>query len=354
MSERFVLARITVVISIAMLVPLLHAQSKARPKSGPASQKQQNAPVTLGELRKRYEGKTVVVNGAVFQQTSFLEWDLAVEDGPRFQADPEHKLPISYRGREAQVVALQNDDLHERVFGRTNAPVNALGESVSDDTVSDPYTKIIVRFEDGTTAITTQYPSSFENVISLASARDSNATVIESNLKSIIGRPLYATAMSDIYEESATLDDLLDPLHGGSKQLADVPFLVPLTITTAKYFKEHDGVVLKLRLPDGRFGLTFNKYRTENWGAGKDTFVGRVAGFLEPEVPRKLTAREIAAIKQRAIFAGMSRDAVYYSLGVTLKENNWGRGGKQLIYGDNVYVYLDSTGKVTNWQSLHR
>jgi hypothetical protein len=37
-------------------------------------------------------------------------------------------------------------------------------------------------------------------------------------------------------------------------------------------------------------------------------------------------------------------------LGVTT-ENGYGRGGKQLVYGDNQFLYLDLDGKVTDWQN---
>ena len=69
-------------------------------------------------------------------------------------------------------------------------------------------------------------------------------------------------------------------------------------------------------------------------------------------VPPNLTPREIEAIKSKKIFRGMSRRAVFYSWGVTA-ENDYGRGGKQLVYDDNQFVYLDLNGKVSDWQSTH-
>ena len=50
----------------------------------------------------------------------------------------------------------------------------------------------------------------------------------------------------------------------------------------------------------------------------------------------------------------MSKDALFYSIGVTIDENDWGKGGKQLIYGANVFVNLDQAGRVTDWQSLKK
>ncbi len=49
----------------------------------------------------------------------------------------------------------------------------------------------------------------------------------------------------------------------------------------------------------------------------------------------------------------MSRQAVIYSWGATT-ENDYGKGGKQMVYGDNQFVYLDNSGKVTDWQSMDK
>jgi hypothetical protein len=352
---------IALMMSIALVTPFSESQARAQSKTRAHSVRQQDSPVTLGELRKKYVGVKVIVTGSLYSNPYregeyLLEWYVGLKADDRYRADMEHQLPASYKGREARIIALQKDDLRERVFGKTSpgASVNALGESVSDDSTTNPYTNIVVQFEDGTTAVATQYPTSFEGLFALASSRDSHAETIDANLNSVIGRSLYATAMSNVYEPSATLEELLDKSNGGAKLISDVPLLAPLTITSAKYFREHDTVVLKLRFPDGRYGLVGNQYRDENWGQGQDTFLGRIAGFLDAAVPRKLTAREIAAIKRREIFRGMSKDALFYSIGVTIDENDWGKGGKQLIYGDNVLVYLDQAGRVTDWQSLRK
>jgi hypothetical protein len=71
------------------------------------------------------------------------------------------------------------------------------------------------------------------------------------------------------------------------------------------------------------------------------------------KIPPTLTSQEIAAIRSRKIFRGMSRRAVFYSWGVT-EENDYGRGGRQLVYGDRQFVYLDNKGTVTDWQSVGR
>jgi hypothetical protein len=74
---------------------------------------------------------------------------------------------------------------------------------------------------------------------------------------------------------------------------------------------------------------------------------------LLSEVPKKLTPQEITAIKKRSIFHGMSKNALYYSMGLPKSENDWGRGGKQFVYTDTLMVYLDNQDKVVDWQSLN-
>ena len=66
-----------------------------------------------------------------------------------------------------------------------------------------------------------------------------------------------------------------------------------------------------------------------------------------------LTERDIAAVKEGAILRGMSEKALSYSIGLASKENDWGGGGKQRIYGDRIYVYTKD-GKVTDWQKMSK
>jgi hypothetical protein len=47
------------------------------------------------------------------------------------------------------------------------------------------------------------------------------------------------------------------------------------------------------------------------------------------------------------------KDALGYAVGFAQKENDWGRGGQQLIYFDGkLVVYLDNAEKVQDWQSF--
>jgi hypothetical protein len=43
------------------------------------------------------------------------------------------------------------------------------------------------------------------------------------------------------------------------KQISDVPFLVPLKVTAAKYDETGNAVILKVKLPDGRDALVLSQ-----------------------------------------------------------------------------------------------
>jgi hypothetical protein len=111
----------------------------------------------------------------------------------------------------------------------------------------------------------------------------------------------------------------------------------------------------KLRLNGGREVLSASRYRDEDISRnGNDnSFLGRSAGTLLLTIPLNLTPQDIAAISSRKVFRGMPRQAVFYSWGKTA-ENDYGKGGKQLVYGENQFVYLNNDGIVTDWQSLDR
>ena len=48
----------------------------------------------------------------------------------------------------------------------------------------------------------------------------------------------------------------------------------------------------------------------------------------------------------------MSKTALDYALGFDEKENDWGRGGKQLIYFNGKFVvYLDNLDKVRDYRN---
>jgi hypothetical protein len=285
-----------------------------------------------------------------------LDWIVAHAVGFWFKAEIYQKLPLSYRGQSAKVVAVQLNEVH-----RTPQTTNALGERLSDDDALNPYFDLVVRFDDGTLAMTTTYPVSLATgqEVELASNQNRLGTEMSTELPKIVGRDVYAVGYSRLYEPDTTLDELVgEPGTSGILKrlsLSEVPFLEPLPLMAAKYIDSVNGVVLKLRMPDGREALSFtNNIQLQGLlpGAPPRTFFEKVAGSLLVEIPSGISEKEIDAVRHKAMFPGMSRNILVDILGFPDKENDWGAGGKQLIYGRSLFVYLDSHDAVIDSQSL--
>ena len=212
-------------------------------------------PVTLRSVRSIFLGQTVVIGGALYHDRMLLDWIVAHAVGFWFKADDYQKLPMSYRGQTAKVLAVQLNEVH-----RTPQKTNALGEPLSDDDALNPYFDLVVRFDDGTLAMTTTYAVSLATgqEVELASNQNRLDTEMSTELPKIVGRDVYAVGYSRLYEPDTTLAELVgEPGTGGILKrlsLSDVPFLEPLQIVAAKYVDSVNGVVLKLRMPDGGSG----------------------------------------------------------------------------------------------------
>ena len=190
----------------------------------------------------------------------------------------------------------------------------------------------------------------------LVSLRDAHAETVARRSPTNNRRKKCMQFMIPCYSESTSL------LKICSTWDADIPrssrtslLLTPMTIVAATYDDRYDFIVWQLRLDDGREVISASRYRDEDVSNNENdnSFLGRGISTLLLKVPSSLTSQEIAAIKARKIVRGMTRQAVLYSWGVA-KENNYGKGGNQLVYGDSQFVYLDGSGKVTDWQSLGR
>lgn len=309
---------------------------------------------TLGAVKQTYLDQKVVLIGYVADNLGpepvLMEWHLGREAGGQYKADIETYLPATYKGQTATVIAIQLNHQLEEILGKKTPSVNALGEPINPDNVVKPYFDFVVKLADGRVAITSAYPNTIDLDVKLASQEDALAQEMAAKLPSVVGKTFYACGFTDLYSTDATLEEIL----GTSrilKQLTDVPLLVPLKVTVAKYNESASAVILKLTLPDGREALAV---ASGDQLTNKDeTFAQRISASLLSEVPKKFTPQEIAAIKKRSIFRGMSKDALYYSIGLPKSENDWGQGGKQFVYTDTLMVYLNNQDKVVDWQSLN-
>ena len=308
---------------------------------------------TLGSVKQKYLNQKVVLIGYVADNLGpgpvLMEWHLGTEEAGRYRADMEAFLPATYKGQTATVIAIQLNRQLEDILGKKTPSVNAMGEPVNPDNMVKPYFDFIVKFADGQVAMTSAYPNTIDLDVKLASEQNALSQEMAAKLPSVVGKTFYACGFTDLYSTDATLEEIL----GTSrilKQLTDVPFLVPIKVTAAKYNDSANAVILKLKLPDGRDALAVAS--SDQLTEKDETFMQRISASLLSEIPKKLTPQEITAIKKRSIFRGMSKDALYYSLGLPKSENDWGRGGKQFVYTDTLMIYLDNQNKVVDWQSL--
>jgi hypothetical protein len=303
---------------------------------------------TLGAVKQKYLKKEVTLIGPEMDVETALPvlsaWFVGSESSGYYHADLETQLPASYKGKVAVVVAIQ---LHDEPSNGERT--NALGEPINLDNTVNPYLDLVVKFDDGKVAMGTAYPSTISDEMRFASEQNALAEELAVKLPSIVGKPAFACSYSQLYQSSSTLDELLGA-HSKQKEIEDVPYLTPLKISAAKYYQALDAVVLKVIMPDGTEALTISS--GEQLTDKSQPFVDRVSGFLLGEIPKKFTPREIAAIKKQTIFHGMSRDALYCAMGFPASTNDWGRGGKQLVYSSTLMVYLDNQKNVVDWQSL--
>ncbi len=328
--------------------------------------------MTLREFRHIYLNQRILIlKGQDAGRGSLGGWQpVKVGKDGSFMDDYEKGafIDFKYKDQTPKILAIRE------TVGGLETPKegqkNAMGETVTDDDIVNPSVEVFVQFDDGQQAkymsivslITDrsvnnvdQDPDHWDMEFMLVSSRDDHAKIIAENLPSTIGKQVYAIHDSLLFGPDITPLDLLDLGSRETKRVRDVPLLIPMTIVAAKYNDRYDFIVWKLRLNNGREIMTASRYRDENISRnGNDnSFLGRSISTLLLKVPSNLTAQEIAAISDRKIFRGMSRQAVIYSWG-SASENDYGKGGKQLVYGDNQFVYLDSNRKVTDWQSIDR
>ncbi len=302
------------------------------------------AGTTFAEVKKTYLGKKVVMIGPQV-------WHTAEQQGDHFVESEFPFLPVSYSGQTATVVTVQLNG--PRREGKTNA----LGEPINEDSVIEPRVDIVVRFDDGRYGMLTAYPATARISLRFVEEQQALAELISKNQASIIGANLYACEYSHLYEPDSTLEEMT----GNSEiikrlKFPRAPLLKPLKVTAAKYFAANEVVILKLQLPDGTDALAVSDMTVppHKDDAGHSGPLDRVAGFFLTGIPKDFTPKEIQAIQKAEIFRGMDREAVECTLGFPKKENDWGRGGVQLVFSDTFIVYLNHGDRVEDWQSLGR
>lgn len=375
--------RLITLTSVLLTLPLSPHVLAQQPQSrAPATAKKAAAELTLRQFRQMFLNQRILIlKGSMIPDPRALLRKLrnekdADEDGslggwqPMKQGpdgsfkndfDKGAFIPYKYKDQTPKVIDIRENAVLEQA---KEGQKNALGETVTDNDIVNPSVRIIVQFDDGLLAeyssivslILDQQsysPDHWDMEFMLASVRDGHAEIMRRNLQSTIGQKVYAIHDSLLFTADITPEDLLDLGKRETKRLDDVTLLSPMTIVAANYNDRYDFVVWKLRLSDGREIISAARYQDDFIETGNaPSFLKRVTGTLLLSVPPSLTTQEISAIRARKIFRGMSRQALLYSWGAG-SENDYGRGGKQLVYG-NQFVYLDNNGRITDWQTVNR
>ena len=318
----------------------------------------QDVPKTLAKFKERFLGQPVVVNGNPYDNIYCSGWHTAFQNGDgTYKKDDSidvrgfDNLPIGYREKVGTVIAIQ---LAPSILQKTQAgSTNAFGETIGENEISNPYLEVVVKFADGQLGLASGFPDSLVPFnMELATERKSLAATISSKLPSVVGKKLFAVGFTRLYKPTATIEEL----SGTHPQLVklsilDIPLLEPLTITKAKYLPDVNAVLLKLSLPNGAEAIAYTPLSVLH--DSTEDFFSRISVSLLSSIPRNLTARDIAAIKGRTLYRGMSSDLVSWAIGFKESENDWGRGGKQLVYFDGkLLVYINNSNKVEDWQTL--
>ena len=128
---------------------------------------------------------------------------------------------------------------------------------------------------------------------------------------------------------------------------------MPLPIKDVQYVgdKYGDELIVSVRIPHGREAVYLNlDFRH------KGDLLGDAAKPLHARIPATLTSREVAAIRQRDYFIGMAEEALHMSRGLPTRENDYGRGGRQVIYdfpdGAQILFYFGASGRVPDYQRV--
>ena len=298
-------------------------------------------PRTLGWIRQTYVNQPIVVR-AVVDKGVLADWYVSRKEPTRYKREPLRPLLARYGGQTAKVVAIQMP----ATTSATGTPKGA-----SEDDIVDPQFELIAQFPDGTLAMTSTRLDLLADRTKLASSQKLREAEMTKNLALIIGKPLYATGLSTLYEPDTTIEEIK-----GSREIlkrlsaARIPVLEPLTIVAGKYISAEDGVLIKLRLPTGSEALSFTSRSLFDAAPAAAPFIERISGQLLAAVPMDLTTNDVAAIKQGELFRGMSGTAVSYMYGPPDSETGWGIGGKQRIYFKGIVVHFDNKNKVVDWQ----
>lgn len=324
--------------------------------------------LTLEQIRQELEGQQVMILGRAFSKlpselerfnnptanklVGWFDVDGDAESGFKRKKGAGTYAPLSIRGQTALVVRVEERDTSLRP--RRSGSVDVFGKPISDSDVKNPAITVIVRMADGATHYGTwgYYTTLIGKTLQLMSTIERNRIQITNYLESLSGKNLYKFGYTDIYKADSDLSDLLDLDRRPLNKDYTVENLTPMKVLETKYLEGENSVILKVSLPSGATKILFGDLTNyEPKYSNNYTLLELMGINTFDNVPKKFSPRELAAIKNSEIFRGMSKDALFASWGYPEKTNDWGKGGKQYIYANSRYVYLQGNA-ISDWQSI--
>jgi len=355
--------------------------AQAQPPLDPRSDSGEFAPwrvqfgsgkITFLQVKYLFLYQNVIVGGTVEDlgsSSQLLDWRIA-EQTPESMSASNDKTPhppryfvphameglsVRYSGKKANVIAIQ---LHTPdAASAAKKPLNAMGEPISDDDIINPCFDVVVRFPDGTTAMTTQYPASIANAM-LAEPMtviDAAADRLQQELPEIVGTSIYAAGFTPLYKPNTTIDEMVNQVDARRIAPADVPLFVPLPIVAARYV-DAVGVVIEVLFPNGDRAISLTSMSQlflPPLNGKQQSFLECVIGLFLPEIPRKLTRKEVSAIKSGSIYSGMSENALEYVMGFPDKQTDAEDSGRKLTFRNSLVVVINYSGRVESWKFLN-
>jgi hypothetical protein len=307
---------------------------------------------TLGWIRQTYLNQSIIVRGSV-EGGILVDWYNARKVANRYRREPSRSVVAKYRGQTAKVVAVELADAANPIQSQTVSSAKPFEKVASEDAILDPAFELVAQFADGTFAMTGTRLEFLGDRVRLVSEQGLREAEMARNLPVIIGKSLYATSLSTLYDPDTTIEDIRSSREILKRlSAARIPLFEPLKILAARYLSAEDAVLIRLRLPAGTEVVSFTNAQLLDAVPANSPFIEKVSGHLLAAVPKDLTASEITAIKQGELFRGMSGGAVFYLFGAPDIETNWEAGGKQRIYLSQISVHFDNKNKVVDWQVL--
>lgn len=324
--------------------------------------------LTLENIRRELDGQHVMILGDAFPPVApaferytpeiankLVDWfrvDGTPETGFQRSKGVGDRAPISIRGQTAQIVRIE--ETRSVLETRTPGGTDVFGKPIVEGAVKNPYITVVVQMADGSThyGATGYYNTLVGRTLQLMSRIERNRAQIGGYLESLRGKTLYKLGYTQIYRPDAALSDLLSYSRRTLAREYGVENLTSMKVVDSKYLEAENAAVLKVSLPSGATQLLFGDLQFYDSEYSYPVSQLERMGIRAVErIPPKFTSRELASIRKGEIFRGMSEDALYASWGYSTKTNDWGRGGKQHIYGTSQYVYI-TNGVISDWQSL--